>query len=70
VKNVLSLMYIIYREVIFMMMTDEKIRFVKRLIELEKTNFLLAAENNTLKNKLKSIEDDVEFNIKYRAINA
>ena len=63
-------MYIIYREVIFMMMTDEKIRFVKRLIELEKTNFLLAAENNTLKNKLKSIEDDVEFNIKYRAINA
>ena len=63
-------MYIIYREVIFMMMTDEKIRFVKRLIDLEKTNSLLAAENNTLKNKLKSIEDDVEFNIKYRAINA
>jgi hypothetical protein len=53
-----------------MMMTDEKIRFVKRLIDLEKTNSLLAAENNTLKNKLKSIEDDVEFNIKYRAINA
>jgi hypothetical protein len=53
-----------------MMMTDEKIRFVKRLIELEKTNSLLVAENNTLKNTLKSIEDDVEFNIKYRVINA
>jgi hypothetical protein len=51
-------------------MTDEKIRFVKRLIELEKTNSLLVAENNTLKNTLKSIEDDVEFNIKYRVINA
>lgn len=53
-----------------MMMTDEKIRFVKRLVELEKTNSLLAAENNTLKNTLKRIENDVEFNIKYMAINA
>ena len=45
-----------------MILTDEKIRFIKRVTELERYNAVLQHENRTLLNTIRNIQDDSEFN--------
>ncbi len=52
-----------------MILTDEKIRFIKRVTELERYNAVLQHENRTLLNTIRNIQDDSEFNQRYRAIS-
>jgi len=52
-----------------MMLTDEKIRFIKRLTEVERTNNLLLSENKLLKFKLEKLRNDTEFNERHNAIS-
>jgi vacuolar-type H+-ATPase subunit I/STV1 len=39
-------------------MTDEKMRFIKRIQELESEINLLKAENNTIRNKLNETQNE------------
>lgn len=52
-----------------MMLTDEKIRFIKRLTEVERKYDLLLSENKLLKFKLEKLRNDTEFNERHNAIS-
>ena len=51
-----------------MFLTNEKLRFINRVIDLEQDNAKLVSENRTLKNHLRSVQNDTEFNSRYRTV--